>query len=67
MENILKTHTLEYLAGGWHVSEPETFFEMAYTYLLTQGFTDVCVILGGYTALTEALKPAKVFNTIANL
>lgn len=33
---------------------------LAYAYLLSRGYTDVRIIVGGYLALTEALKPGKV-------
>ena len=38
---------------------------VVYAYLLSKGFSDVRIIMGGYPALTEALKPAKVLQAIA--
>lgn len=37
---------------------------MAYIYLLSKGFTQIRIIDGGYAALTEALKPGKVWKQI---
>ena len=37
---------------------------IVYAYLLSKGFGDVRVLEGGYSALTEALKPGKVLKTI---
>lgn len=37
---------------------------IAYAFLLSKGFSDVRIIEGGYTALTEALKPGKVLKVI---
>jgi rhodanese-related sulfurtransferase len=37
---------------------------IAYAYLLSKGFLDVRIIEGGYTALTDALKPGKVLKAI---
>ena len=37
---------------------------IAYAYLLSKGFMDVRIIDGGYSALTEALKPGKVLKAI---
>jgi rhodanese-related sulfurtransferase len=39
---------------------------MAYIYLLSIGFTDVRVVEGGYSELTEAVKPGKVLKHIQN-
>jgi rhodanese-related sulfurtransferase len=39
---------------------------IVYAYLLSKGFSDIRIIEGGYSALTEALKPGKVFKTIQN-
>ncbi len=38
---------------------------VVYAYLLSKGFSDVRIIMGGYSALTEALKPGKVLQAIA--
>lgn len=35
---------------------------IVYAYLLSKGFLDVRIIEGGYTALTDALKPGKVLK-----
>ncbi len=37
-----------------------------YAYLLSQGFPNVRILEGGYTALTEALKPGKVLKVLKN-
>jgi rhodanese-related sulfurtransferase len=37
---------------------------MAYTYLLINGFDNVRIVEGGYSSLTEAVKPGKVFKSI---
>jgi len=37
---------------------------MAYLYLLFNGFTQVRILTGGYSALTEAVKPGKVLKVI---
>ncbi len=37
---------------------------MAYLYLLFNGFTQVRILIGGYSALTEAVKPGKVLKVI---
>lgn len=37
---------------------------IAYLYLLSKGYSDVRIIVGGYSALTEALMPGKVFKTL---
>lgn len=39
---------------------------IVYAYLLSNGFSDVRIVEGGYPALTEALKPDKVLNVIEN-
>lgn len=35
---------------------------MVYAFLLTQGFEDVRIVIGGYEALTEALMPGKLLK-----
>ena len=35
---------------------------MVYAYLLTHGYSDVRIVLGGYGALTEALLPGKLLK-----
>ena len=40
---------------------------MAYVYLRLNGFTDVRILMGGYSALTEAVKPGKVLKVVQNL
>jgi rhodanese-related sulfurtransferase len=37
---------------------------IVYAYLLSKGLPDVRIIEGGYSALTDALKPGKVLKTI---
>ncbi|QTA89066.1 rhodanese-like domain-containing protein [Desulfonema magnum] len=37
---------------------------IVYAYLLSKGFSDVRIMEGGYSALTEALKPGKVLKAI---
>ncbi len=37
---------------------------IAFAYLLSQGFRDVRIILGGYAGITEEAKPGKVFKAI---
>ena len=37
---------------------------IVYAYLLSKGLSDVRIIEGGYTALTDALKPGKVLKII---
>lgn len=37
---------------------------MVYGYLRSQGFTDLRIMEGGYTGLTDALKPGKIFKAI---
>ncbi len=37
---------------------------VVYAYLLSKGFSDVRIIMGGYPALTEALKPGKVLQAV---
>lgn len=37
---------------------------LAYVYLFSKGYTDVRIIVGGYIALTEALKPGKILNAV---
>lgn len=39
---------------------------MAYIYLLSNGFVDVRIVEGGYSALTEAVMPGKIFKSIQN-
>ena len=37
---------------------------VVYAYLLSKGFSDVRILEGGYSALTDALKPGKVLKII---
>ena len=37
---------------------------IVYAYLLEKGFTNVCILEGGYSAITEALKPGKILKVI---
>ena len=37
---------------------------IVYAYLLSKGFSDIRIVEGGYSALTEALKPGKVLNAV---
>ena len=37
---------------------------IVYAYLLSLGFPEIRIVDGGYSALTEALKPGKVLNVI---
>lgn len=37
---------------------------IVYAYLLSKGFTNIRIIEGGYSALTEALKPGQVLKAI---
>jgi rhodanese-related sulfurtransferase len=37
---------------------------IVYAYLLTKGFTHVRIVEGGYSALTEALKPGPVLKAL---
>lgn len=37
---------------------------IAYAYLLSKGFPDVRIVDGGYSDLTEALKPGPILNRI---
>jgi len=37
---------------------------IVYAYLLSKGFSDVRIVEGGYSALTEALKPGKVLKVL---
>ena len=37
---------------------------IVYVYLLSNGFSDVRIVEGGYSALTDALKPGKILSTI---
>ena len=37
---------------------------IVYAYLLSKEFTDVCIVEGGYSALTDALKPGKVLKVV---
>ena len=39
---------------------------IVYAYLLSNGFSDVRIVEGGYSALTEALKPDKVLKVSQN-
>jgi rhodanese-related sulfurtransferase len=39
---------------------------IVYAYLLSKGFSDVCILEGGYAALTDALKPGKVLDQLQN-
>ncbi len=39
---------------------------IVYAYLLAEGFSDIRIIVGGYSALTEALKPGKVLKVTRN-
>ena len=39
---------------------------IAYIYLLSKGYSDVRIIVGGYSALTEALMPGKVLKALQN-
>ena len=39
---------------------------IVYAYLLSNGFSDVRIVEGGYSALTEALKPDKVLKVSEN-
>ena len=37
---------------------------IVYAYLLSKGFSDIRILEGGYSALTEALKPGKVLEVL---
>lgn len=37
---------------------------IVYAYLLSKGFSDIHIIEGGYSLLTEAIKPGKVLKVI---
>ena len=37
---------------------------IAYAYLLSKGFSDVRIVEGGYSSLTEALKPGQVLKAL---
>ena len=37
---------------------------IVYAYLLSKGFSDIRIVEGGYSALTEALKPGKVLEVL---
>lgn len=37
---------------------------IVYAYLLSKGFTDVRIVEGGYSTLTDALKPGKVLKVV---
>jgi rhodanese-related sulfurtransferase len=37
---------------------------IVYAYLLSKGFSDIRIVEGGYSALTEALKPGKVLKVL---
>jgi len=39
---------------------------IVYAYLLSKGFSSVRILDGGYSALTEALKPGKILKQISN-
>ena len=39
---------------------------ITYAYLLSKGFSDVHILDGGYSALTEALKPGPVLKALQN-
>ena len=39
---------------------------IVYAYLLSKGFLEIRIVEGGYSALTEALKPGKVLKVIKN-
>ncbi len=39
---------------------------IVYAYLLSKGFSNVRILEGGYSALTEALKPKKLLKMIKN-
>ncbi len=38
---------------------------MVYVYLASKGFDPVRIIIGGYNALTEAIKPGKILKSIS--
>ncbi len=37
---------------------------LVYAYLLSKGFSNVRIIVGGYSALTDSLKPGKVLQAV---
>jgi rhodanese-related sulfurtransferase len=37
---------------------------IVYAYLMSKGFSDIRIVEGGYSALTEALKPGKVLKVL---
>ncbi len=37
---------------------------LVYAYLLSKGFSNVRIIIGGYSALTDSLKPGKVLQAV---
>jgi len=37
---------------------------VAYTYLVSNGFSEICIIENGYVSLTEAMKPGKLFKSL---
>ena len=39
---------------------------IAYVYLLSKAYSNVRIIVGGYSALTEALMPGKVLKSLQN-
>lgn len=39
---------------------------VVYAYLLSKGFGDIHILEGGYSAITEALKPGKILKVIHN-
>lgn len=42
----------------------DTRAAITYAFLLSRGYTDVRLLEGGYTSLTDALKPGKLVKTI---
>lgn len=40
---------------------------IVYAYLLSKGFADIRIVEGGYSALTEALKPGKVLKVLKKM
>ena len=39
---------------------------IVYSYLLSKNFSDIKIVVGGYSVLTDALKPGKIFKHIQN-
>ncbi|MFO7884895.1 MAG: rhodanese-like domain-containing protein [Desulfobacteraceae bacterium] len=37
---------------------------VVYAYLMSKGFTDVRILEGGYSALTDAVKPGKILKAV---